>query len=119
VLEDAAERGISICGSSGDSGAYDDPENKKVCVNFPASSPLVLACGGTTVMRFESAIEKEVVWNCGAHGLPAATGGGVSEHFARPDWQESHTPPAAPSGFAGRGLTSPLPPIRTMAAKSW
>lgn len=104
VLEDAAQRGITICASSGDCGAYDDPQSKTLSVNFPASSPLVLACGGSTVLRCATEIEKEVAWNCGAHGISAATGGGVSERFARPDWQASHDVPVLPSGYAGRGV---------------
>lgn len=104
VLQDAVQRSITVCASSGDFGAYDDPETKNICVNFPASSPLVLACGGTTVMRFAASIEKETAWNCGLHGMTGATGGGVSERFPRPDWQSSHSLPNSPQGFAGRGL---------------
>ncbi len=104
VLEDAAHRGITVCASSGDFGAYDDPQNKSLCVNFPASSPLVLACGGSTVLRCESEIEKEIVWNCGLHGIPAATGGGISERFDRPQWQSSDQVPLSPTGRQGRGV---------------
>ena len=104
LLEDAVARGITVCASSGDFGAYDDPQSKQICVNFPASSPLVLACGGTTVQRSEESIEKETAWNCGPHGMTAATGGGVSSRFARPEWQKTEPMPAAPNGLAGRGV---------------
>lgn len=104
VLEDAAKRGITICASSGDSGAYDDPQSKSLCVNFPASSPLVLACGGSTVLRVASEIQEEVAWNCGLHGFPASTGGGVSQRFACPEWQMPHSVPLSPGGSPGRGV---------------
>jgi kumamolisin len=104
VLEDAAQRGITVCASSGDFGAYDDPQNKTLCVNFPASSPLVLACGGSTVVRCESKIDNEIAWNCGLHGIPASTGGGVSELFGLPPWQSAEHVPLSPKGQPGRGV---------------
>ena len=54
-------------------------------VDFPASSPHVLACGGTSLTAAGTAIASEAVWNDGANG--GATGGGVSSFFAVPAWQ--------------------------------
>jgi kumamolisin len=54
-------------------------------VDFPASSPHVLAAGGTRLIASQSVIASETVWNDGAQG--GATGGGFSTFFARPDWQ--------------------------------
>ena len=54
-------------------------------VDFPASSPFVLACGGTTLRASGGRIVSETVWNDGANR--GATGGGVSAFFARPSWQ--------------------------------
>ena len=104
VLADAAKRGITVCASSGDAGSENDSPDEFPCVNFPASSPHVLACGGSTVKRFDLKSADEVVWNCGPHGLPAATGGGVSRKFARPEWQRRYAVPLAPAGFVGRGV---------------
>ena len=104
VLEYAVQRGITVCASSGDFGAYDDPETKALSVNFPASSPLVLACGGSTVLRWTSEIEKEIAWNCGPHGMHAASGGGVSERFTLPEWQNTWKIPLSPAGTPGRGV---------------
>ena len=45
---DAAALGITICAAAGDHGSSDtDPADKRATVDFPASSPHVLACGGT------------------------------------------------------------------------
>jgi kumamolisin len=52
---------------------------------YPGSSPQVLCCGGTRFVEARG-FRREVVWNDTAtRGL--ATGGGVSDQFARPDWQ--------------------------------
>jgi len=54
-------------------------------VDFPASSPHVLACGGTSLKANRTQIASESVWNDGASG--GATGGGISSFFALPAWQ--------------------------------
>jgi kumamolisin len=54
-------------------------------VDFPASSPYALGCGGTSLRTTQKSITKEVVWNDGAKG--GATGGGMSSFFAAPAWQ--------------------------------
>ena len=69
-------------------------------VDFPASSPHVLACGGTSLHSASGAITSETVWNDGAQG--GAGGGGFSVQFALPAWQASAgvQPPAG----GGRGV---------------
>ena len=54
-------------------------------VDFPASSPHALACGGTSLQASGSTISGESVWNDGAQG--GAGGGGVSTFFPLPTWQ--------------------------------
>ena len=55
-------------------------------VDFPASSPHVLAVGGTRVTAAaNNTIETETVWNDGAQG--GATGGGYSTYETRPAFQ--------------------------------
>jgi kumamolisin len=73
-------------------------------VDFPASSPHVLACGGTSLTASGTTIGAETVWNDGASG--GATGGGISDTFALPAWQtNAHVPPSANAGgHIGRGL---------------
>lgn len=108
ALADAAAVGVSICVAAGDQGSSDGVPGRLAHVDFPASSPATLGCGGT---RLESAGERivaEVVWN----DLPtgAATGGGVSAVDPVPDWQaHAGVPPSVNPGAArGRGgQTSP------------
>jgi kumamolisin len=76
AFQAAATLGVTVCVASGDNGVH---------VDFPASSPYVLACGGTTLQASRKAITKEVVWNDGTQG--GASGGGISSFFPRPSWQ--------------------------------
>jgi kumamolisin len=54
-------------------------------VDFPASSPYALACGGSRLEVKAAKIASEVVWNDGAGR--GATGGGQSSFFPLPPWQ--------------------------------
>jgi kumamolisin len=72
-------------------------------VDFPASSPHVLACGGTTLDANGATIVSEAVWNELANG-EGATGGGVSNVFALPSWQANSNVPAASTSSGGRGV---------------
>ncbi|MDE2225378.1 MAG: S8 family serine peptidase [Xanthomonadaceae bacterium] len=103
ALEDAAALGVTVCVAAGDGGSGDGESDGQPHVDYPAASPSVLACGGTRLMSSGGAIASEVVWNETAAG-EGATGGGVSQVFALPTWQASAGIPAAPNGFAGRGV---------------
>jgi kumamolisin len=104
ALRDAAALGVTVCASSGDDGAMNGATDGKPVVNFPASSPHVLSCGGSTVTRADGGTVQESAWNCSVHGLHGATGGGVSRRFQPPDWQREHGVPLGPTGSAGRGV---------------
>ena len=85
AFQSAAALGITVCVAAGDGGSDDGVGDGGVHVDFPASSPHVLACGGTSLKAQGSGIASEAVWNDGASG--GATGGGVSAYFALPSWQ--------------------------------
>ncbi len=103
ALEDAASLGITVCVAAGDSGSSDGDSNGAPSVDYPASSPSVLGCGGTRLIASNGVIESEVVWNEEAGG-EGATGGGVSAAFPQPVWQADAKVPPAPGGFKGRGV---------------
>ncbi|WP_158923003.1 protease pro-enzyme activation domain-containing protein [Acidisphaera sp. S103] len=86
AFQAAATMGITVCVAAGDDGSSDGVTDGADHVDFPASSPHVLACGGTTIHVAGNAITSETVWNDGAQG--GATGGGVSSVFALPSWQD-------------------------------
>ena len=86
ALQSAATMGVTVCAASGDSGSSDGQPDRADHVDFPASSPYALACGGTSVRASGNRIAEETVWNDGARG--GAGGGGVSTVFALPSWQQ-------------------------------
>jgi kumamolisin len=85
AFQAAAAIGITVCVASGDSGSTDGVSDGNDHVDFPASSPYALGCGGTSLKANQTAITSEVVWNDGANG--GASGGGISSFFPTPGWQ--------------------------------
>jgi kumamolisin len=105
ALADAAALGVSVTVAAGDDGSTDRATDGKVHVDFPASSPHVLACGGTSLVADASSgqVTSETVW--GGISGDGATGGGVSDAFALPAWQGAvGVPDAAGTTKTGRGV---------------
>jgi len=73
----AVSKNINIYVSSGDNDS-DDGSNTLV-VNYPASSPNVISCGGTTIEQ-----NTEIVWN---NYNDVGTGGGYSKIYRKPIYQ--------------------------------
>jgi kumamolisin len=103
ACEDASTIGVTILAASGDDGSTDGTTSGTPTVDFPAASPFVLACGGTKLTLSGTTISSEQAWNELAAN-EGATGGGVSEVFALPSYQQSANVPKAPNGFVGRGV---------------
>ena len=107
VFADAAALGVTVTVAAGDNGSSDDPNSTSgVHVDFPASSPHVLACGGTQLIGNLSTntITSEVVWNELANN-EGAGGGGVSDVFPLPPWQANVGVPTIAGGTStGRGV---------------
>lgn len=105
AFQEASTLGITICVASGDSGSSDGETDGLAHVDFPASAPYALGCGGTRLNSSALTIKGEVVWNDQSIG-GGATGGGVSDIFSVPSWQANvGVPPSAnPGGRVGRGV---------------
>ena len=110
AMADAAALGITVCVASGDNGSGDAVNDGQPHVDFPASSPHALACGGTKLLADPATgvISSEVVWNETAAN-EGAGGGGVSDEY-RPAVLAGGRRRAAPrgrlpglSGFSGAG----------------
>ncbi|MBV8540498.1 MAG: peptidase S53 [Pseudonocardiales bacterium] len=103
ALADAAALGVTVTVAAGDKGSTDGASDGRFHVDFPASSPHVLACGGTRLDANPTTAEvvTETVWNNGVGA--GATGGGVSDVFGRPSWQASAGVPMR-RGRPGRGV---------------
>ncbi|HEX3616585.1 MAG TPA: S53 family peptidase [Solirubrobacteraceae bacterium] len=97
VLKVASAAGVSVLGASGDSGSAGCPNSSfgssaplpSLAVTFPASSPWVTSVGGTNFdLSAQNQISSQVVWNDAGDIPGSAAGGGVSELFTRPSWQD-------------------------------
>jgi subtilase family serine protease len=94
ILRQAAARHVTVVASSGDSGAFSNPYGGSPVreVSLPASDPLVLAAGGTTLTAspLTGGYLRETAWQ----GEPpvgealTASGGGFSRLYARPAYQD-------------------------------
>jgi subtilase family serine protease len=85
ALQAARDRHVTVVASSGDTGAASDPHFGAAPVkevSLPASDPLVLAAGGTSLALNPKtgAYSGEIAWN--------TSGGGFSHLFSRPGYQD-------------------------------
>ena len=105
AFQAAAAMGVTVCVAAGDDGSTDGVNDGLNHVDFPASSPNALACGGTRLVASGNSITSETVWNELANN-EGATGGGISDVFPPPTYQNAaNVPPSAnPSGNRGRGV---------------
>jgi kumamolisin len=102
AFQDAAEAGVSVFAASGDGLATDGVNDGQAHVDFPASSPWVVGCGGTRLQTSGDKLTGETVWNSNGGG----TGGGISTLFPIPAYQNSVQLPPAVNNLpkAGRGV---------------
>jgi kumamolisin len=105
AFQAAGSMGVTVCIAAGDQGSSDGVSDGLNHVDFPASSPNVLACGGTQLVASGKSIGSETVWNELADN-EGATGGGISDVFPLPSWQNgAGVPPSANSNHnVGRGV---------------
>jgi kumamolisin len=104
AFQTAAALGVTVCCAAGDNGSTDGVGDGMQHVDFPASSPFALGCGGTKLVGAGTSITSETVWN--ENPLSSATGGGVSDFFPVPTYQSAAGIPvsANPGGHKGRGV---------------
>ncbi|EMN1928213.1 S8/S53 family peptidase [Burkholderia ambifaria] len=97
IFKQAVAQGQTFSVSAGDHGAYEcasgKPSRSTYTVSEPATSPYVIAVGGTTLFTNTStnAYNSEIVWNDPSwqQGTVWSTGGGYSKYEAAPSWQSS------------------------------
>jgi kumamolisin len=106
VFVAAAALGITVCVAAGDHGTADEEAadwDGKIHVDHPAVDDFVIGCGGTQI----DSNNTDVVWNDGTSlsGGGWAGGGGISQVFAVPNYQQdAHLPLSIVSRTAGRGV---------------
>lgn len=98
-------RGVTYSVAAGDAGSDDGRVDGRQHPEFPASSPHVWACGGTTLLASRDHVLSETVWN-ERFRAEGAAGSGVSEAFPPPRYQTNAGihPRNADTGRLGRGL---------------
>jgi hypothetical protein len=120
AFHDAAIQGVTVCIASGDTGSsskvggnpsawgYGFAADGKAHVQYPGSDPWVLAVGGTTIGNVIGATFDEYVWNDPNPSDPqnwGTTGGGISDHFDLPSYQNGVGVPHSVNGSrVGRGV---------------
>lgn len=105
ALVAASRLGVAICASTGDRGSTNTLTGcDGVNVNFPASSPVVLAVGGTRLSPSGRHAFGETAWKGALKGSPVASGGGMSGFFARPSYQRALATPGAPESWRDTSL---------------
>ncbi len=117
ILTEAAALGVAVTVASGDNGSTDGVNDGKQHVDFPASAPHALGCGGTTLHIANGQISSETVWNeLPSHG---AGGGGISIEFPVPSYQTSTKMPTnVDTGKAAAACpTCPVTPIPRRATR--
>ena len=130
-LQAAADNGVTVLASSGDFGPVNSRKPPVgqggstlpgQTVGWPASDPLVTSVGGTALCTDPNASTRvvdnadppaacqdpaaggqaEIVWDEASRGI--ATGGGFSDVFARPAYQDVLPPGSTPIPAGQRGL---------------
>jgi kumamolisin len=96
AFADAATLGLSVFVAAGDHLATNGNADGGLHVQYPASSPWAIGCGGTLVATAGGRITSETVWSDTGNGQ--GTGGGLSVLYPVPDFQK-----AANAG-SGRGV---------------
>ena len=107
--EASMEEGVTFFASAGDAGTGNPDINGNIysfpTAGFPASSPYVTAVGGTSLYATTTGTyQSETVWDEVAKS-GGATGGGISQYFPEPSYQQKNLPNSVQKKLKGyRGL---------------
>lgn len=81
AIKQCVDKGINVYVAAGDNGCDDGVNDRKNHIDYPASSPQVIACGGTRLQLDNNGNrQSEIVWGP-PDSSEGATGGGVSTLF--------------------------------------
>lgn len=84
--------GITYTASAGDFGNVCDNTSGAVGASWPASNPNVVGVGGTeTLIDDRDTVTNNTVWNDSSLGSQYAGGGGVSQYYGLPSYQQGLT----------------------------
>ena len=109
ILTEAAALGVTVTVASGDNGSTDGVNDGKQHVDFPASAPHALGCGGTSLqVHGRPDHERDRL----ERRLPSggAGGGGISIEFAVPSYQSGRSSCRPTSTRASPAAACPMSP---------
>jgi hypothetical protein len=89
LFKTAVARGVTICAAAGDYGSGDRVSTRVPVADFPASSPYVVSCGGTT-LNLLAQLETTWSWDPVRQW---GSGGGISRIFGKPPYQAAVSAP--------------------------
>lgn len=89
VFKEAALKGITVVGASGDNGALNNKPYANV--NVPVNFEYVLGCGGTKIDTINDDFISSTVWNESTSQAQIGSGGGFSQRVAKPKYQLTAT----------------------------
>ncbi|MHB2017875.1 MAG: S53 family peptidase [Candidatus Xenobia bacterium] len=96
AIKNAAQSGVNLFSAAGDSGSNSE-NGGKTDVMYPAASPWAIGVGGTELQEnSDGSRGSETAWD--------GSGGGVSNLFAKPDFQANAGVPAPAQPGGGRGI---------------
>jgi kumamolisin len=102
AFQDAANLGIPVCVSAGNAGWVQTSFRH---VDFPASAPHALSCGGTRLIASDGAITGETVWSAADTSedkkIRRGTVAGQSQFFTKPLYQSKVVVLAPAEGSTG------------------
>jgi kumamolisin len=101
TFQEAAALGVTVLAASGDTGSDCGIGDGHAHVLYPATDPYVTACGGTRISHVAGSAFTETTWS----GSSGSTGGGISDVFPLPGWQQgAGVPGSVNGGHPGRGI---------------
>jgi kumamolisin len=114
LFDEAASRGITVLAASGDTGGTANSScTGGISSEYPASSPQVIAVGGTVLSAIRDPLGTITGWSETAWD---DSGGGYSDQFAAPGWEKVGSAGVAiDQNGGGRGL----PDVSATAAENY
>jgi kumamolisin len=114
AFQTAVARGLTVFVSTGDYGVKATPSSPTYSLDYPSSSPYVVASGGTVIsINNDYSIASETAW--GTAGGTTAGGGGVSSIFSVPSWQSGLTTMTYPGSTVATISGRATPDVSAMA----
>jgi kumamolisin len=92
ILQRAVAQGVNMMVASGDTGSASCQNDNSVQADWPAANPNVVAVGGTA-LHISGSTTNETAWGPCFAGWTGCSGGGISELWDLPSYQQGFAAP--------------------------